>query len=68
MDDRAGRLAAAQYGLAVIGTLGILEQADVRGWIELPQALERLRQTNTRLDPKLIEAALKRHQARSAKS
>lgn len=66
MDDRAGRLAAAQYGLAVIGTLGILELADVRGWIELPQALERLRQTNVRLDPKLIEAALERHQARLA--
>lgn len=61
MDDRAGRQAAAQCGLPVIGKLGILEQAAMRGWIELPQALEQLRQTNARLDPKLIEAALGRH-------
>lgn len=64
MDDRAGRHAAAQCGLPAIGTLGLLEQAAVRGWIDLPQALERLRQTNTRLDPKLVEAALERHKAR----
>lgn len=37
----------------------------MRGWFGLPQALERLRQTNARLDPKLIEAALERHRARS---
>jgi uncharacterized protein len=66
MDDRAGRHAAAQCGLAVIGTLGLLEQAAVRGWIDLPQALERLRKTNTRLDPQLVEAALERHKARSS--
>ena len=64
MDDRAGRHAAVQCGLPVIGTLGILEQAAVRGWIDLPQALERLQTTNTRLDPKLVEAALGRHKAR----
>ncbi len=66
MDDRAGRQAAAQCGVPVIGTLGLLEQASVRGWIDLPQALERLRETNVRLDRKLIEAALERHQARSS--
>jgi hypothetical protein len=30
----------------------------VRGLIELPQAMERLRQTNARLDAELILAAL----------
>ncbi len=68
MDDRAGRQAAAQCGLPVIGTLGLLEQASVRGWVDLPQALERLRQTNARLDPKLIEAALERHKTRASAS
>jgi predicted nucleic acid-binding protein len=46
IDDRAGRLAAAQCGPTVIGTLGLLEQASVFGWIELPMVLERLRKTN----------------------
>jgi len=68
IDDRAGRHAAVQCGLPVIGTLGLLEQAAVRGWIDLAQTLERLQQTNTRLDPRLVEAALERHNARSSPS
>jgi predicted nucleic acid-binding protein len=64
MDDRAGRNAAIHCGLAVVGTIGLLEQAAARGLIELPQAMERLRQTNARLDPKLIHAALERDKAR----
>ena len=64
MDDRAGRSAAIHCGLAVVGTIGLLEQAAARGLIELPQAMERLRQTNARLDPELIRAALARDQAR----
>jgi len=51
MDDRAGRSAAIHCGLAVVGTIGLLEQAAARGLIELPTALARLRQTNARLDP-----------------
>jgi len=64
MDDRAGRNAAIQCGLAVVGTIGLLEQAAARGLIELPPALARLRQTNARLDPELLRAALARDQAR----
>jgi len=64
MDDRAGRNAAIHCGLAVVGTIGLLEQAAARGLIELPQAMERLRQTNARLDPELIHAALERDKAR----
>ena len=67
MDDRAGRSAAVQCGLAVVGTIGILEQAAARGLIELPLTLARLRQTNARLDPELIHAALARDQARRQK-
>jgi uncharacterized protein len=65
MDDRAGRNAAAQCGLRVIGTLGLLEEAAARGWIDLPQVIDRLQQTNARLDPQLIAAALERQKARS---
>jgi predicted nucleic acid-binding protein len=64
MDDRAGRSAAIHCGLAVIGTLGLLEQAAARGLLELPDTMERLRQTNARLDPELIHAALERDKAR----
>lgn len=60
MDDRAGRHAAAQCGLAVIGTLGAM-----RGWIDLPQTLERLQQTNARVDRRLVDALIQRHQFRS---
>jgi predicted nucleic acid-binding protein len=67
MDDRAGRNAAIQCGLAVVGTIGLLEQAAARGLIELPSALARLRQTNARLDPDLIRDALARDKARPQK-
>jgi predicted nucleic acid-binding protein len=67
MDDRAGRTAALQCGLAVVGTIGLLEQAAARGLIELPLALARLRRTNVRLDPELINAALAREHARKQK-
>lgn len=64
MDDRAGRSAAIRCGLAVIGTIGLLEQAAARGLLELPDTMERLRQTNARLAPELIRAALQRDKAR----
>jgi predicted nucleic acid-binding protein len=57
MDDRAGRSAAIRCGLAVIGTLGLLEQAAARGMLDLPQVMERLTQTNARLDPDLVPSA-----------
>ena len=68
MDDRAGRSAAIQCGLAVIGTVGLLEEAAARDLLNLPEVAERLRQTNIRLDPALIEAALRRDNARRSAS
>ena len=64
MDDRAGRKAAVSCGIAVIGTIGLLEQAAARGFLELPEKLDRLGRTNARLDPELIQAALERDKAR----
>ena len=68
IDDRAGRQAAAKHGLPVIGTLGILEQAAIRGLIDLPKVVERLQQTTARLDATLVEAILERHKARSTEA
>ena len=64
IDDRAGRNAAIRCGLVVIGTIGILEQAAARGLLDLPQAAERLRQTNARLDTDLIRGAIERDKSR----
>lgn len=66
MDDRAGRRAAIGCGLAVIGTIGLLEQAAARGLLELEETIERLRHTNARLDPELIRLALERDKARES--
>ena len=67
IDDRAGRNAAIQCGLAVVGTVGLLESAAARGLIDLPSALTRLRQTNARLNSEMIQAAIARNQARREK-
>ena len=67
IDDRAGRNAAIHCGLAVIGTVGLLEQAAARGLLDLPRAMAQLQQTNARLDPGLIQAALERDKARTQK-
>jgi len=45
MDKRDGTTAARSRGIAVIGTLAVLDQAAVRGWIDLPKVFNRLRQT-----------------------
>jgi len=58
IDDLAGRRAAVQCGLAVVGTLGLIEQAAIRGLIDLPDVMGKLQQTNARLDAKLIQAVL----------
>jgi predicted nucleic acid-binding protein len=64
MDDRAGRNAAIHCGLAVIGTIGLLEQASAQGLLDLQRVMERLQQTNARLDPALLHSALERDRAR----
>jgi len=60
IDEKKGRRVAVDRGLRVIGTLGALELGAQRGIIDLPTAAERLRQTDFRIDPRLIEAAIQR--------
>jgi predicted nucleic acid-binding protein len=68
MDDLAGRRAAAQCGLAVVGTVGLLEQAAIRGLVDLPSVMGQLQKTSARLDARLIQTVLERHQARKKKT
>jgi predicted nucleic acid-binding protein len=46
MDDRQGVAVASAAGLRVIGTIGVLDRAALRGLIDLPAAVARLRETN----------------------
>ena len=54
IDERRGRLAARERGLAVSGTLGVLDLAARRGLVNLSEALRRLEGTTFRVSPRLI--------------
>jgi len=62
LDERAARQVAEEHGLNVTGLLGILDEAATRGLIDLPAAVERLRQTTFRASPRLLKLLLDRHQ------
>lgn len=54
-DDLSPRRAAARMGIAVSGTLGVLQQAHAQGLIEIGESLERLAQTNFHAGEGLFE-------------
>jgi predicted nucleic acid-binding protein len=58
IDERAGSEIARASGLAVTGTLGVLDQAARRGWISLPAAIERLKRTSFRYPKAIVERLL----------
>jgi predicted nucleic acid-binding protein len=62
LDEKAARQIAAERGLNVTGLLGILDEAATRGLIDLPTAIDRLRQTTFRASPWLLKWVLYRHQ------
>lgn len=64
IDDRRGRAEAVRCGFGVAGTIGLLELAAKRGLVDFPKVIQRLRQTNARLDEELIQAALSRNPSR----
>jgi predicted nucleic acid-binding protein len=64
VDDRLARRIAVQRGLRITGTVGILEIAAHRGLLDLPSALQKLRQTNFRIDADVIRHALERDASR----
>lgn len=58
IDDRAGALLAQRRGLAVTGTLGVMDLASRSGFLDLREAFKRLRKTNFRYPPSLMEMLL----------
>jgi predicted nucleic acid-binding protein len=61
IDDRAAAAAARSWGFSVTGTLGILLRAAQRDFIDLGEAYLRLKATNFRCRPELLEALLANH-------
>jgi predicted nucleic acid-binding protein len=64
IDDFEGRKAALNRGVAVLGTMGVLERATSAGFIDLDMAIEQIRQTDFRISEAVIEAILLRHRQR----
>lgn len=60
IDERDGRRAASQRGIVIVGTLGVLEQAAKVGLLSLPDVVGRLKNSDFRIDLRLVEDALKR--------
>jgi predicted nucleic acid-binding protein len=69
IDERRGSRVAAGEGLFPLPTLAVLERAAERKLIDLPQAIDRLKQTTMRITPEILDGALQRDaQRRQRKS
>lgn len=60
MDDRQAVKVARRLGFAVTGTLGVLDRAAQRNWIDLPEVVALLKATNFRCRPAVMDALLNR--------
>lgn len=63
LDEKSARRVAADRGLRMTGTLGVLGEAAARGLVDLPAAIDRLRRTTFRCSPALLKATLDRFSA-----
>ena len=61
LDEKRARQVARQRGRAITGLLGVLDRAAQAGLVPLEDAIERLRRTNFRVEPRLIQALFDRH-------
>lgn len=64
LDERVARRIAADRGLRVTGTLGVLAEASTQGLVKLGPAIDRLRLTNFRASPALLKGILGRFETR----
>lgn len=58
VDDRQGRREAQKLGIAVVGTLGVLKEAAIRGLMDLRKAVARLQSTNFHVAPEVLDRLL----------
>jgi predicted nucleic acid-binding protein len=59
LDDQLGRREAERRKLHTVGTLGVLQAASSKGFLDLREALTRLRDTNFYVTQELIDRLLK---------
>jgi predicted nucleic acid-binding protein len=60
LDEKSARRVAADRGLRITGTLGILGEGAARGLVDLAATIDRLRRTTFRCSPALLKATLDR--------
>lgn len=65
IDDKDGRHEAEKHHLAITGTLGVLKAAAQRNIIDLPAAIDRLRQTSFREPTRIVEEMLRQNAERN---
>ena len=61
MDDRKGAAVARNMGFEIAGTLGVIDLAAERAWVDLADALDRLQATNFRYRRDLLDAVFRKH-------
>jgi predicted nucleic acid-binding protein len=66
IDERKGRLAAEQRGIIPVGTLNILDSAELRGLLNFEEAVARLRKTSFHVEPALVDALIERVRSRKS--
>jgi predicted nucleic acid-binding protein len=67
IDEGYGRREASRRKLRITGTLGVLNDAASRGWVDLPSAFQRLRETTFRASPSLLQSFLDRDAERKSR-
>ena len=64
IDDRDGRLAAAERKIEIAGTMAVLSEASLRGLLDLRETVVRLRTLGFRISAAHESAILERHEER----
>ena len=67
IDERDGSEIARRLGVKTVGTLGLLDVAAERGWLDLRAAFDRLRATSFRAPIAVMAALLRKHNSRHRK-
>lgn len=68
MDEGRGRKEASRRHIRTTGTLGVLNDAAARGWVDLPSAIQRLRKTTFRISDNLLQTFLERDAERKRRT
>jgi predicted nucleic acid-binding protein len=58
IDEKLGRKVAKAMGFQIAGTLAVLEEAAVRGFIDIERAVAKLKATNYRATEKLYQSTI----------